>query len=159
NKLVSLLRGDLDWIVMKCLEKDRTRRYETANGLAVDIKRHLNNEPISARPPSKLYRFQKSIRRNMLTYAAGAAVIVALVLGTLFSTWQAVRATRANRETEIARKGEETQRLQAQQKQAEAEAAQANEKALRKLAQLQTYASDMRAAQAALQQNSRQQAV
>jgi serine/threonine protein kinase len=56
-KLVSELRGDLDWIVMKALEKDRARRYETANGLASDIKRHLNNEPVVACPPSRLYRF------------------------------------------------------------------------------------------------------
>ena len=54
----SLCRGDLDWIVMKCLEKDRDRRYETANGLATDIKRHLNNEPVVARPPSAVYRFR-----------------------------------------------------------------------------------------------------
>ena len=63
-KLVSELRGDLDWIVMKALEKDRARRYETANGLAFDIQRHLNNEPVVARPPSNLYRFQKLVRRN-----------------------------------------------------------------------------------------------
>ena len=56
------LRGDLDWIVMKCLEKDRTRRYETANGLAADLKRHLNNEPVVARPPSAAYKFQKAWR-------------------------------------------------------------------------------------------------
>jgi eukaryotic-like serine/threonine-protein kinase len=61
---VHLVRGDLDWIVMKCLEKDRTRRYETANGLAADLLRHLNNEPVLARPPSKAYRFQKMVRRN-----------------------------------------------------------------------------------------------
>ena len=59
SKLLHQLKGDLDWIVMKCLEKDRTRRYETANGLAADLKRHLNNEPWSARPPSTAYRFQK----------------------------------------------------------------------------------------------------
>ena len=59
SKLMHQLKGDLDWIVMKCLEKDRTRRYETANGLAVDLKRHLNNEPVVARPPSSAYRFQK----------------------------------------------------------------------------------------------------
>ena len=58
-KLQSVIRGDLDWIVMKALEKDRTRRYETANGFAVDIQRHLNNEPVLACPPSNLYRFQK----------------------------------------------------------------------------------------------------
>src|SRR5206468_7608287 len=56
-RLIHLLRGDLDWIVMKALEKDRARRYETANGLANDIERHLNNEPVVARPPSAAYRF------------------------------------------------------------------------------------------------------
>ena len=55
----SSLRGDLDWIVMKCLEKDRTRRYETANGLASDIQRHLNNEPVMARPPAAFMSFKR----------------------------------------------------------------------------------------------------
>src|SRR6266496_1817347 len=63
-KLINLVRGDLDWIVMKCLEKDRARRYETTNGVAMDIHRHLNSEPVAARPPSNLYRFQKLARRN-----------------------------------------------------------------------------------------------
>jgi serine/threonine protein kinase len=94
-KLMHQLQGDLDWIVMKCLEKDRTRRYETANGLAADLKRHLNNEPVLARPPSKLYRFQKSFRRNKLAFAAGTAIAAALMLGIVASTWQAVRAKRA----------------------------------------------------------------
>src|SRR5207249_5063499 len=74
KELVHTLRGDLDWIVMKCLEKDRTRRYETANGLATDIARHLNNEAVVARPPGRLYRFQKLVRRNMLAIAAGYAL-------------------------------------------------------------------------------------
>src|SRR5450432_4242 len=73
-KLLHQLRGDLDWIVMKCLEKDRTRRYETANGLAADIKRHLNNDTVVARPPSSAYRFQKLVRRNKLAFAAGVAI-------------------------------------------------------------------------------------
>src|SRR5207249_3733580 len=60
-RLIHQLKGDLDWIVMKCLEKDRTRRYETANGIAADLRRHLNNEPVVARPPSAAYRFQKAI--------------------------------------------------------------------------------------------------
>ena len=60
SKLLHQLKGDLDWIVMKCLEKDRTRRYETANGLAADIKRHLANEPVVARPPSTAYKIQKA---------------------------------------------------------------------------------------------------
>jgi len=84
-KLVSELRGDLDWIVMKCLEKDRARRYETANGLATDIQRHLDNEPVVACPPSKLYRFQKLVRRNKLVFVAGAAVVVSLAIGLTLS--------------------------------------------------------------------------
>jgi tetratricopeptide (TPR) repeat protein len=86
-QLIHVVRGDLDWIVMKCLEKDRTRRYDTANGLAHDILCHLKNEPVLARPPSKLYRFQKLVRRNKLVFAAGAGVVVALVIGLALSTW------------------------------------------------------------------------
>jgi serine/threonine protein kinase len=86
-KLVSELRGDLDWIVMKALEKDRARRYETANGLASDIQRHLNNEPVVACPPSRLYRLQKMVRRNKLAFTAAAAVVAALVSGLGISTW------------------------------------------------------------------------
>src|SRR5580704_1579167 len=81
SKLMHQLKGDLDWIVMKCLEKDRTRRYETANGLAFDLKRHLSNEPVLARPPSAAYKFQKAFRRNKLIFAAGTAVVIALITG------------------------------------------------------------------------------
>jgi eukaryotic-like serine/threonine-protein kinase len=95
KETITLLRGDLDWIVMKCLEKDRARRYETANGLASDIQRHLNNEAVLARPPSAAYRFQKFVHRNKATAAAAAAVASVLVLGTAISTWQATRATDA----------------------------------------------------------------
>ncbi len=84
--LISLLRGDLDWIVMKALEKDRRRRYETANGLAMDIRRYLNSEPVLARPPTRLYRFQKLVRRNKVVFAAGSAVAVALFIGMNVST-------------------------------------------------------------------------
>ena len=80
-KLVHQVKGDLDWIVMKCLEKDRTRRYETANGLALDLLRHLNNEPVLARPPSNAYRIQKMVRRNKLAFAAAAAVALVLLAG------------------------------------------------------------------------------
>src|SRR5262245_49694013 len=95
GKLVHQLRGDLDWIVMKCLEKDRTRRYDTANGLALDIQRHLANEPVIARPPSAAYKLQKAWRRNKLAWSAVGAVMCALLLGVTASTWQAVRATNA----------------------------------------------------------------
>src|SRR5206468_6608115 len=76
-KLIHLLRGDLDWIVMKALEKDRARRYQTANDLARDVGRYLSDEPVVARPPSKLYRFQKLVHRNKLAVAAAAAVAAA----------------------------------------------------------------------------------
>ena len=95
SKLLHQLKGDLDWIVMKCLEKDRQRRYDTANGLAADLKRHLENEPVTARPPSVAYRFQKALRRNKLVFSAAAAVAVALILGVIVSAWQVVRAKRA----------------------------------------------------------------
>ena len=95
SKLATLLRGDLDWIVMKCLEKDRSRRYETANGLAFDLRRHLNNEPVLARPPSAAYKLQKAFRRNKLVFTAGAAVAAALLLGIIVSCWQAVLVKRA----------------------------------------------------------------
>ncbi len=91
-KLIHQLKGDLDWIVMKCLEKDRTRRYETANGLAADLKRHLNNEPVTARPPSRLYEFQKTVRRHKFGFAATAAIIIVLAMGIAASVDQAVRA-------------------------------------------------------------------
>ena len=94
GKLKRFIRGDLDWIVMKCLEKDRTRRYETANGLAADLRRHLNDEPVVACPPSAAYRFQKLVRRNKLTFAAASAVVVALVLGLGLSTILFFRASR-----------------------------------------------------------------
>jgi serine/threonine protein kinase/tetratricopeptide (TPR) repeat protein len=103
-KLVGLLRGDLDWIVMKCLEKDRARRYETANGLATDIQRHLSKEPVVARPPSKLYRFQKMALRNKATFAAAGAITVALVLGLIFSIYGLGNAEQQRRKAQASEK-------------------------------------------------------
>jgi tetratricopeptide (TPR) repeat protein len=90
-KLISELKGDLDWIVMKALEKDRDRRYETANGLAMDIQRYLDSEPVVARPPSQLYRLQKLVRRNKIIFAAGSAVALTLLIGLGMSTWLFIR--------------------------------------------------------------------
>jgi hypothetical protein len=101
-RLVSLVRGDLDWIVMKCLEKDRARRYETASGLAADIERHLNDEPIVARPPGNLYRVQKMVLRNKLAVGAVAAVCLALLAGLLVSTRFYVREARARNQARLA---------------------------------------------------------
>src|SRR2546425_88297 len=99
-KLINLLRGDLDWVVMKCLEKDRTRRYETANGLAMDLKRFLSNEPVVARPPSAAYRLEKLVRRNKMAFAAGAVVFLALIVGFGTTTWALFREQAARREAD-----------------------------------------------------------
>jgi WD40 repeat protein/serine/threonine protein kinase len=92
RKLVQLARGDLDSIVGRCLEKERARRYETANGLAADVQRHLNHEPIVARPASLVYRLSKAARRNRWAFTSGAAVAVTLLVGVIASTWQGLRA-------------------------------------------------------------------
>ena len=116
------LRGDLDWIVMTCLEKDRARRYDTATGLAMDIKRHLNNETVVARPASAAYRFQKAFRRNRIAFVAAGAVAVTLLLGIVISVWQAARAGKAEAEqsrlrvaAENAQKSEATLKTAAEQ--------------------------------------------
>jgi hypothetical protein len=86
-ELASRLRGDLDWIVMKALEKDRSRRYETAHDLAMDIRRYWGGEAVLARPPDRWYLLQKLVRRNRFVFVAGAAVAVALLIGAVTSTW------------------------------------------------------------------------
>jgi serine/threonine protein kinase len=96
-KLIHLVRGDLDWIVMNALEKDRARRYDTANGFARDIQRHLNDEPVVARPPSRLYEFQKTVRRHKFGFLAAALMGVVLLAATAISAWQAIRGNREAR--------------------------------------------------------------
>jgi tetratricopeptide (TPR) repeat protein len=90
-----VVQGDLDWIVMKCLEKDRRRRYETANGLAMDLRRHLADEPVTAGAPSAGYKFGKFARRHKAALAVAATIAAVLVMATGISVWQAVRAARA----------------------------------------------------------------
>jgi WD40 repeat protein len=150
SKVRQQLQGDLDWIVMKCLEKDRTRRYDTANGLAMDLKRHLDNEPVVARPPSAAYRFQKAFRRNKLAFAAGTAVVLALAVGLGLAAVGLRQAVKERDTAQAARADEEAQRRQAQQ-------AQANETRLRREAEVQelaarrtAYNSDMNLVQQAL---------
>jgi tetratricopeptide (TPR) repeat protein len=99
RQLNRAVRGELDWIVMKALEKDRRRRYETANDFAADVMRHLTDQPVEACPPSAWYRFSKYARRNRAALVTAGLVTVALIVGTAVSTWQAVVAARARRET------------------------------------------------------------
>jgi len=93
-RLGTLVRGELDWIVMKALEKDRRRRYETANGLAADVQRYLSGEPVSAAPPSSAYRLAKLLRRHRGAVVAAGLIVAALVLGIVGFAWQAREAGR-----------------------------------------------------------------
>jgi eukaryotic-like serine/threonine-protein kinase len=95
TRLIAELKRDLDWIVMKAAAKDRACRYETVGDLAGDLKRYLNDEPVSAHPPSRWYRFQKQVRRNQVVFAAGAAVALILVVGLGTSTWLFFKARQA----------------------------------------------------------------
>jgi serine/threonine protein kinase len=113
-KLIHLVRGDLDWIVMKTLEKDRTRRYETANGLAMDIRRYLDNEPVLARPPSNLYRLHKLVRRNRVLVAAAGAVCLALIIGFGLSLYLFIQEREARQRAMAAEREQARLRKQAE---------------------------------------------
>lgn len=162
NRLVHRVRGDLDWIALRCLEKERDRRYETANALAMDVLRHLENEPVTARPPSTTYRFQKFARRNRLILTASSLVALAmalailellkaretisvvvvavlLVLGIILTSREALRARRAEREEARSRRVAETARANEARERQAAEAAAT-------VATRRAYASDMLAA-------------
>jgi eukaryotic-like serine/threonine-protein kinase len=100
KKLTALVRGELDWIVMKALEKDRGRRYETATGLAMDVQRYLGGEPVLAAPTSTAYRLKKFVRRNKGPVLAASLVLLALFAGVAGTTWGLIRAERERRVAE-----------------------------------------------------------
>jgi serine/threonine protein kinase/WD40 repeat protein len=131
HKLAKLVAGELDWIAMKALDKDRTRRYETASALAADVRRYLSEEPVEARPPSAWYRFRKLARRNRVVVTAGVLVAASLVLGTVVASLFALEAGRnaAWALDEKDKAGRQTELAQAREKQAEeaTELAQARE--------------------------------
>jgi tetratricopeptide (TPR) repeat protein len=94
-RLSRLVRGDLDWVVMKALDKDRSRRYETPSAFARDVRRHLDGDPVEAGPPSRVYRLRKFVRKHRAGLATAAAFALVLVAATAVSKWEAWRATRA----------------------------------------------------------------
>ncbi|MGE3313085.1 MAG: WD40 repeat domain-containing serine/threonine protein kinase, partial [Limisphaerales bacterium] len=152
-RLVGVLTGDLDWIVLKALEKDRTRRFETANALALDVQRYLDDDPVSARPPSAFYRFQKLARRHRVAFATASAVGVALLAGLTLATWQSIEKSRAyqriseseayqRRLGDRARRAQQTESFLRRQAQAQ-----------ELLARQKSYAADINLAQHALAAN------
>jgi eukaryotic-like serine/threonine-protein kinase len=106
SKLTSQVQGDLDWIVMKCLEKDRGRRYETANAVVQDIQRYLTDEPVLAGPPSAGYRLRKFVKRNRGMVTAASVVLLTVVLGIIGTTWGWLDALDQRDKTEQARRDE-----------------------------------------------------
>jgi eukaryotic-like serine/threonine-protein kinase len=152
-RLVNQINGDLDWIVMKALDKDRMRRYQTANDLAMDIQRHLDNEPVVARPPSIAYQFQRLVRRHKLAFAAASAFASALVLGLALSTWQYLEKSSAYErllEAEHQQRGlrEKAQKAHARELELRRQAERQELAALRK-----AYAADINLARHALEIN------
>jgi tetratricopeptide (TPR) repeat protein len=132
--LTKLVHGELDWIVMKCLEKNRGRRYETANGLAMDVRRYLTDEPVEACPPSAAYKLKKYAVKYKRVLLLAASFAFLLFSGAIISTWQAVRATLAERRAITAFAAElSAKEAEARQRDraAEAEAAKAKVEAIK----------------------------
>jgi eukaryotic-like serine/threonine-protein kinase len=121
SKLVALLRGELDWIVVKCLEKGRARRYATANALAIDLQRYLANETVAARPPSAGYRFRKFLRRNRALVSAAAIMLILLLGGIVGTSIGLVRANQARHDEAERAEGERRAKLSAEKRLAQIE--------------------------------------
>jgi serine/threonine protein kinase len=131
-RLARVVRGELDWIVMRALEKDRTRRYETAGGLARDIERFLNDEPVEAGPPSATYRLRKFARKHRGALATAGAFVGLLVLAAVVSTWQAYLATKARNEAQAASERSRGNAKKAREQEAQARRSAAESEAVLK---------------------------
>jgi eukaryotic-like serine/threonine-protein kinase len=141
GQLRQLLRGELDWVVLKALDKDRARRYETPSALARDVERYLRDEPVQACPPSSSYRLRKFARRHRAALGVAAAILLLLLAGVAVSTWQAVRATNAEGTARLAEKAAAAREKSERQAREQAERDRdAKELARQKEAQERTYA-------------------
>ena len=152
KKLSGLIRGDLDWIVMKALDKERSRRYETASGFAEDVQRHMTGEPIVAAPPSTSYRIQKFVKRNRVAVAVAsltAAILIAGIFGTTTGMFWAINEkSRADDQAELASLATAAEREAKQQALTSAKQAlneKANAQAARKAAEYLQYVSNIQA--------------
>jgi serine/threonine protein kinase len=119
KRLAQLLAGDLDWVVMKALEKDRNRRYDTPRSFAEDIERYLRREAILARPPSRLYKVKKFAQRHRAAVLTAMAITALLLGGIAIASWQALRATRAGAAALAAAAAEKQAKVEAQTREAE----------------------------------------
>jgi non-specific serine/threonine protein kinase/serine/threonine-protein kinase len=135
ERLGRLVKGELDWIVLKALSKERERRYETASALARDIERFLNHDPVSAGPPTAAYRLRKFVRRNRGQVIAAGLVLLALVTGIIGTTWGLVRATRAAESERQAKQDADAKRVEAESATAREKAARLEERRQRRFAQ------------------------
>jgi WD40 repeat protein/serine/threonine protein kinase len=160
DRLPKLMRGELDWIVMKCLEKDRARRYETASGLARDVEHYLADEPVEACPPTAGYRLRKFARKHRTPMLVAGAFVLLLALGAIVAAWQAVRATSAEKVSKRAELEAKRAELEANQQRVAAEVAKqqaleamAETEAQRDEARLEAYASGMGLAQRAWEES------
>jgi hypothetical protein len=141
-KLIRLVRGDLDWVVMKCLEKERSRRYETASKLADDVQRFLDHEPVTARPPSKWYRFSQMARRNRAAFAAATAVFASLVIALVITTWFVIQEKQQRELAELASKRADSSRDAAEAAREQADLARQQAEAARQQSDLERKAAD-----------------
>ena len=147
------MRGELDWIILKCLEKDRGRRYQAASGLARDLEHYLADEPVEACPPTAGYRLGKFARKHRTALVTAAAFAILLVAGVVVSTWQAVRATSAEKVARHAELEANHQRLDALVAKQEALEAKTAADKQRDEARLAAYASGITVAQRAWEEN------
>jgi hypothetical protein len=150
-----MFRGDLDWITMKALEKDRTRRYQTASGLAADIERYLHDEPVEASPPSASYRLKKLAHRHRAALVTSAAFVSLLIAAVIVSTWFAFREKSArelaDQNAALAAQNAERARIEAENAQKARLAAEAQQKLAddqRKVAEIEKQRADKNAKQA-----------
>jgi WD40 repeat protein/serine/threonine protein kinase len=148
-RLPMLVRGEIDWIVMKCLEKNRSRRYDTANSLARDVERYLHDEPVEACPPSAGYRLRKFVRKHRMPLIVAAAFGMLLVAGVVVSTWQAVRARRAESDAVLQRDLTDKEAIHARTEKKEADKARQAAEEQRAAAEAGEYAGRINLAQQA----------
>ena len=153
QKLVSLMRGELDWIILKCLEKDRGRRYQAASGLARDLEHYLADEPVEACPPTASYRLRKFARKYKKALVTAAAFAMLLIAGVVVSTWQAVRATSAERVAKRAELEAKEERLAALLAKQQALEAKSDSDKQRDEARVAAYASGIGLAQRSWEEN------